>query len=526
MDLSDHLPGTLDDGRYIVGEILGQGGMAVVCLAFDRELGVDRAVKILVPGSAKRDTVRRRLKAEARAMARLQHPNILAIHDVGVQDGLDYVVMDYAEGGSLQNRLEDGPLDPQDAARIMVQVLSALAAAHTAGIVHRDVKPHNILLDRNGRAQLADFGIALLSDDERRTRTGVAMGSVSYMPPEQRLDAARVTTAADIYAAGSTLFALITRENPVDLFMADEDSPRWERVPEPIRNIIRRACRRHPEERWANAGEMAGALADLLQTTLLDTPIPIQRSAVAPPFRVPTAVTPDAEATAEALRYLEHNLTVGPDGPGTSPVPAGFAAYVPTTGAETAIGEPPEPFGQPWTSPAVLLAVGALVVVALLFLWTGMQLGETPEPDGVVAAPIPETPAPTVPAVPEPAPVPEPVEPVVEPVPAPVPVAAPPPRPDGRHPVAGAWGGTLGGIVVEVVLTATGSNVSGTFTSTFGPNTQSSRLSGTWDALTRSLALRDDDAHYELALESDGRLAGRVTNQAGGVRTLVLRRAP
>ncbi|MEZ4239879.1 MAG: serine/threonine-protein kinase, partial [Myxococcota bacterium] len=173
------LPATLAGGRYVLGEPLGQGGSAVVVRARDERLGVDRAVKILaqVPDSV-RATMRRRLQAEARTMARLHHPHVLTVHDVGRDGDLDYVVMDFAPGGSVGDALDRrGWLPVDEAVDDVVQVLSALEAAHAAGVVHRDVKPGNLLLDAAGRVLLADFGVALIAGEDRRTRAGAAIGS-------------------------------------------------------------------------------------------------------------------------------------------------------------------------------------------------------------------------------------------------------------------------------------------------------------------------------------------------------------
>ncbi|MCA9569572.1 MAG: serine/threonine protein kinase, partial [Myxococcales bacterium] len=310
--LAISVPETLREGRYVVGELLGQGGMAVVVKAHDTELGVDWAVKILAPHGAHRKSLRRRLKAEARAMARLNHPNILAIHDVGTEDDLDYVVMDLALGGSLQDVAERGPMDPWVATSFMVQVLSALGAAHAQGIVHRDVKPHNVLLDLNGRAMLADFGIALLAGEDRRTRTGVAMGSLAYMPPEQRLDAARVGPTADLYAVGSSLYAMITRNNPVDLFLAGPKSERWAGVPDALRPLLQKAVRMAPEERWQDATTFAHALMEAIRGAGMDLPsihgmmgsfVAADRTAA------PTGgPAPTRDPTQAALEYLDQRV--------------------------------------------------------------------------------------------------------------------------------------------------------------------------------------------------------------------------
>jgi serine/threonine-protein kinase len=266
-DRASHIPNmpeSLCAGRYLFEGRLGEGGMAAVFLATDTTLQVKRAVKVLTIAHGK-SSLRRRLNAEARAMARLKHPNILGVHDVGTDGELDFVVMDLAFG-SLQDVIEStGPMALGDAVQYTIQVLSALACAHAEGIVHRDVKPHNVLLDMNGRALLADFGIALLVEDDRRTKTGVAMGSLAYMPPEQRLDAARVGPAADIYSAGAMLYNLLTNDNPVDLFLAEDDSDRFAGLPPDVVKVIRTATQVTITERYASAGEMAGELVSLLE---------------------------------------------------------------------------------------------------------------------------------------------------------------------------------------------------------------------------------------------------------------------
>lgn len=255
-------PGTVFAGRYVVGPFLGQGGAAVVYQIEDRQLGVARALKLMVAADEdSRIVLRRRLHDEARAMARLAHPNVLAVHDVGEGEGYDWVVMDLAEGGSLAQKIEAGPVDRALAVRWVIEVLRALQAAHAVGIVHRDVKPQNILLDRYGHAQLADFGIALMGEEMlRTTRTGMVLGSLAYMAPEQRIDARKVTQEADIYAVGATLHHLLTGASPMDLFMAGEHSERLAAVPDDLRGVVVAATRYEPSRRYATAEGMANAL--------------------------------------------------------------------------------------------------------------------------------------------------------------------------------------------------------------------------------------------------------------------------
>ncbi len=531
------LPTSLRDGRYELKSILGSGGMAVVFRADDTQLGVDRAVKILRPESAKA-SLRRRLNNEARAMAKLHHPNILAIHDVGSDGDIDWIVMDLALGGSLQELVsESGPLPLGTALGMMVQVLSALATAHAAGIIHRDVKPHNVLLDATGRVLLADFGIAMLADHDRSTRTGVAMGSLSFMPPEQRLDAARVGPTADLYSAGCTLYSILTDDNPVDLFLAPADSPRWEGLPDQVRAVVQKACAPHHSDRYQTAGEMADALLAVLDQLGTDEreaalrgkgffPMPShalsqersQRSQAPAQLRKATR-----EATAAAVTML----------------PASEATY---EHHPTLAPLPPPP--TPWLR--MLVAVGvALVLLLAVFGWwwsppSSTEIPEIPDPSVAVEGAPPEAELPTEP-VPEPkaapqpdlAPQPEPApQPEAAPVPAPVPppVAAPAPAPAAAMAAPyGLWQGSLNGRAIDLELAPTGAvGVSGTLTVFWEGKQDASELTGSVDPSDRSVRLVDppdraDGGVYELRW-GDDRLSGTFTRHIGGTVTLSLTR--
>ncbi|MFQ1000857.1 serine/threonine-protein kinase [Modestobacter sp. SSW1-42] len=208
-------------GRYLLGAELGRGGMGVVWRATDQVLERQVALKeVTFPvhlTDAERAVLRERTLREARAAARLEHPHVVSVHDVIEEDGRPWLVMEHVPSRSLQQVLEDdGPLTPSAAARIGLDVLSALEVAHAAGIVHRDVKPGNVLLDDgDGRAWLTDFGIATATDESSLTAQGAVLGSPSYMAPEQARGE-QATPAADLWSLGATLFTVVEGRPPFD----------------------------------------------------------------------------------------------------------------------------------------------------------------------------------------------------------------------------------------------------------------------------------------------------------------------
>ncbi len=238
--------------------------MAAVYLAWDERLQTRRALKLLKPELAGSPGLRARFEAEARTMVELRHPNILVVHDIDaeVSGGEErvFIVMDRA-AGSLEDRVRTrGPLAPADAAALGDRLLAALAVAHGAGVIHRDVKPRNVLLSDAGEPLLADFGIARVAAEGGHTRTGQVVGTPAYMAPEQRRDPRAVDERADLYGVGATLYAAITGQPPADLHVGEA----WEggvALPEPLAAVIRSATRYRPEDRYRDAEGMRAALA-------------------------------------------------------------------------------------------------------------------------------------------------------------------------------------------------------------------------------------------------------------------------
>lgn len=264
-------PATLSGGRYVLIDTLGTGGMATVFRVRDEHAGEERALKLLNEAGAERTKTRSRFHKEARTMSQLDHPHIIRIFDIGEEDGHFYFVMELAEGGSLAARLrQNGSLTVLEALEHVFGCLSGLEHAHTAGVVHRDVKPQNILLDAQGRVKLSDFGIArLLSDAHsmRITGTGDMLGTVAYMAPEQRMDPRGAGPRADLFSIGAMLYLMVTGRRPTELALAKIDPSVFESLPAPLRPIVRRATAHRVEGRYESARQMAEDVALAMKYT-------------------------------------------------------------------------------------------------------------------------------------------------------------------------------------------------------------------------------------------------------------------
>ncbi|MBQ3050381.1 MAG: serine/threonine protein kinase, partial [Clostridia bacterium] len=212
----DNYVGKRLDGRYEIREIVGVGGMAVVYKAYDNIDDRMVSIKVLKDEFLANEEFRRRFKNESKAIAVLSHPNIVKVYDVSLGDKLQYIVMEYVEGITLKEYIEQQGVIPwKEAVHFTTQILRALQHAHDKGIVHRDIKPQNIMLLENGSIKVTDFGIARFSRGETHTMTEAAIGSVHYISPEQ----ARGETTddkADIYSVGVVLYEMITGRLPFE----------------------------------------------------------------------------------------------------------------------------------------------------------------------------------------------------------------------------------------------------------------------------------------------------------------------
>jgi serine/threonine protein kinase len=278
---------TIGGGRYAIVSKIAEGGMAGVYRAWDHKLRVWRAVKILAHEYAQRDVLRARFESEAKTMARLDHPHVIHVYDVGTRESLPYMVMELAEGGTVNGWIDAyGPMPPRLAVDAVIQVARGLGAAHALGVVHRDVKPHNVLVTSDGLCKVTDFGIARVLDQEAdgQTRTGATMGTVGYMAPEQRADAKMVDERADIYALGALLFKLVTGRVMVDLFLVEHSPDLLAPIPEPLHEVIVRACYHDRERRYPTTDALIKVLNEVAE---LLPAIPPNTASLAIPLQKP-----------------------------------------------------------------------------------------------------------------------------------------------------------------------------------------------------------------------------------------------
>jgi serine/threonine-protein kinase len=316
MAFVDTLINTLFDGRYRIVRKLGSGGMADVYLAEDEELGRRVAIKILNDRHANDESFVERFRREAKNAAGLSHPNIVSIYDRGEAEGTYYIAMEYLDGRSLKELVvARGPLPIADAIQFTRQVLGALRFAHRKGVVHRDIKPHNVMADADGRLKVTDFGIARAGVSQM-TEAGSIIGTAQYLSPEQARGAG-VDQRSDLYSVGIVLYETLTGtvpftgESPVEIAMKHlSDTPRppsLERpeIPPDLDMVVLRALAKNRDDRFQTAEEMDAELervaqgvgvtaetADAATAVLSGTAISNAPTAIVPPRRPPAAARP------------------------------------------------------------------------------------------------------------------------------------------------------------------------------------------------------------------------------------------
>lgn len=360
-------------GRYTLGREVGRGGSGVVHLAHDEVLGRDVALKRIgmVPGADSPDLVR--AEREARLAAALNHPHVVAVFDLVEDEGDHWLVMEYVAGSTLaQMSRDEGGLPPQRAAELVAQAADALAAAHGAGIVHRDVKPSNILVAADGQAKLTDFGIARARADASLTQTGLVTGSPAYLAPEVA-SGASATTASDVWSLGATLYQAATGHPPYDVGdnlvgglyrIVHEEPPR---LPEghPLAPLLAATMVKDPAGRWS----MERFRDALRQVAGGD----VAAAAVTRALATPTASAPATTPAPEAERTGVLPAAPRPD---PTPAPAGR-------------GQAPRHLDPRWLAGAL---AAVLAVALLVWLW----------PDGDSREPTAGTPDRSQPAAEEP----------------------------------------------------------------------------------------------------------------------------
>ncbi len=442
-------PGTVLDGRYQIEQEVARGGMGIVYRATHVTLGLTRAVKVITPEFARDPRYLERFRIEATAAARIEHPNVVGVHDFGEVDGSPYLVMQWVEGVDLQRLVErEGALEPGRALRLLAQVSKALDAAHAKGVVHRDVKPSNILVVGE-RALLTDFGLAKQLRTGGGAQSELIGGTLEYAAPEQ-LEGKDVDPRTDVYSLGcALLFALTGRPPGIGHLWGQEDGPA---LPGGLEAVISRARARDPGQRYASVREFAEAALGAPRDQVV-------RSTEAPRPRVPAGAT--------RLR--------------PRPVPVALPPEEP---------EPEESRWVRWRIP--LLVLSGLIALGLAGVAGALVTRDDPPPPVASATPSPSpTPSPT------PSPSPTPTE-----APTETPTPEPTPPPENREiqqverAVQRHWQAIEAG------------NYARAYDRSFAPELQPGRES--WIAAMERDGLRTVDLEVDPEVVSDTRARARV----------------
>ena len=364
-------------GRYEIKAEIGRGGMATVYHAHDPRFKRDVAIKVLPPQFLHDPTFRARFEREAQIIAAIEHPAIVPVYDFGEENGQLYLVMRYMSGGTLSDRLDDGPIPLNEVAQVFSRLAPALDEVHWRGIIHRDLKPSNILFDQYGEAYLTDFGIARMTESAATLTGSNIVGTPAYMSPEQARGDGELDSRSDIYALGAILFEMLTGKQPyqattpmgVMLKHLSDPVPRLREVkadlPDDYEAVIAKAMAKERAQRFSSVAEMAGSL----ETIARQPPSP----AVEPGQGKPQAK---------------------PAKPGAADLPAPLANMRESAGRAGPAPEPPRPKG--WARlPAWAWLLGGLIALAGLcgvvgLLLAGWNLMFRPFPPPTAPPTLPE----------------------------------------------------------------------------------------------------------------------------------------
>ena len=374
--MTESLVGRVLDGRYRVLSHIADGGMATVYLALDTRLDREVALKVMRPGLASDETFVSRFRREARSAARLSHPNVVAVFDQGEDGGNMFLAMEYVPGLTLREVMEaEGPLTPRAALDIMDSVLQALASAHRAGIIHRDVKPENVILREDGTVKVADFGLARAVTTQTTTaQTGMLLGTVAYLSPEQ-VERGIADARSDVYAAGLILFEMLTGskaftgDTPIHVAYqhvhgsVPSPSSRVPSVPAELDALVALATSRDPDQRPADADAF---LAQVRQTRQQLSPTELDHRPEG------ASAAAGGASTVPVARTTALPFGQGPDSPGGCDRSRGTAAAV--RGPRSRPGRPDEARPQrrgPWRWAVAALLLLAAVAAGLWYFTMG-----------------------------------------------------------------------------------------------------------------------------------------------------------
>jgi serine/threonine protein kinase len=305
-------------GRYEVGELIGTGGMGEVRFGHDTKLDRPVAIKLLRRELVEQPDLKARFESEAKAAARITHPNVVGVFDTGEQEEVPYIVMELLSGRTLADELLEGPLEAERVKRIGLEILSALEASHEQGILHRDLKPGNVLLSKDGSVKVADFGVAKITEGMDITMAGTMIGTPSYLAPE-RVNGEPASTASDVYSVGVMLYELLTGQRPFEAdtplgllraIQQEEPTPLAEACPQldpTVADAVAKAMAKDPAERYQDAREMLEDLgvvpsAEVLDSTqVMDVPGPAT-DVISAAVELPTTDPHGGSGTQEATR--------------------------------------------------------------------------------------------------------------------------------------------------------------------------------------------------------------------------------